>query len=347
MLSNIGCFACAIIFVTGCNCEQKAQDMEDRANRFFAQRMKCCDELRDLGQIEAAAECYRQLADDIEQTGSDLLDWQIACENDDREAMDLILRILLARESSGIACDTPSILTKGDLVANVASPLSEEDSVFLELEPVGSKNGDVVVLGASQGDTALDSSVRSAVQQLAGTFMIQNELGMASGGEARGTIAWQIAPSPFGEDDVRHYVPTQFKLRVVTPLGNATFSLKDHEHNQIDIDSSGEGTFKAALDMKVPVELGIVQQVVWVEIPVSMAGNRISFTAVGISGLEFAPQVPHGWADWNSDWTVDMSDYAAFLADFAIGNADLNYDQVCNDIDIELFEEAFFNEFSG
>ena len=122
MLSNIGCFACAIIFVTGCNCEQKAQDMEDRANRFFAQRMKCCDELRDLGQSEAAAECYRQLADDIEQTGSDLLDWQIACENDDREAMDLILRILLARESSGVACDTPGILTKGDQKSTYRSP---------------------------------------------------------------------------------------------------------------------------------------------------------------------------------------------------------------------------------
>jgi hypothetical protein len=42
-----------------------------------------------------------------------------------------------------------------------------------------------------------------------------------------------------------------------------------------------------------------------------------------------------------------MSDYTAFMADFVGGLADLNFDEVCDDSDIQLFEDAFFAEFDG
>ena len=87
----------------------------------------------------------------------------------------------------------------------------------------------------------------------------------------------------------------------------------------------------------------------YLEIPLTINGQRAKAGTNGnfVNPQSLAPVAPNGIADWQRDFTVDMTDYAAFFEDFAQGVIDLNADGETNDLDIEIFEDRFWSEFEG
>ena len=345
-LAGVGGLACALTFLGGCNCSKTANEMEERQNRFIAQRKKCCDELRDLGQTEEAAKCYRKVESELGRIQELIGQWEMGCHNNNQGLMNTAAGALKAIAAND-SCPPGNVVATTGKVACIASPFANVDLISLEMVSEldhSTKPHDAYAYSRDSGKTM--TRAQQAVQRLNGSFSLTIE-DAAFTGVATGLIAWQPGVSGTSDGNARVYKPTNFKVKIATDLGPVSFGLLPHASNRISVESNGNGILQARVSLKIPSNFGIALNEAWVEIPIHKGPQGISLTAVDVPGLEFAPQAPHAWADWNGDWNVDLQDYTAYLQDFADGKGDLNFDNESTDEDVAIFEYYFYMEYDG
>ena len=187
------------------------------------------------------------------------------------------------------------------------------------------------------------------------------------GNSGRVTVRMNGAIGIVGEDGAS-YVPSSVRFSSTLPANNhlpgqiQNFSLTIAGMGSYESASSVPSTLKrtdnggylicvtlkeAGTDILDPDSSP--QAGLYLEIPLTINGQRAKAGTNGnfVNPQSLAPVAPNGIADWQRDFTVDMTDYAAFLEDFAQGVIDLNADGETNDLDFEIFEDRFWSEFEG
>ena len=264
---------------TGCeDCTRAANDAMKEVNQVAAAQRKCCNQKRDGsdGGDAAADACLQAVNNQLTELSNMRQAFLADCGAGNaqdaekwRRAFRAGIRILLAVCTGG-----GGLISNNYGVVNISSVFADIDSVTVHAEPKKTVFSEGLQQGLRRDHRATQ---RRAPKRngLTGTFAFSNQ-GASIQGNVTGYVAWTRSSTMLSETGASAFTPTNFRLNFVSDFGTATFSLIEYEKNLIKISADGTGTFYAFLAWEAPEYTSLLQESVWVEIPVTM-GFNVSF----------------------------------------------------------------------
>lgn len=314
-------FGTSLMMAGGCrNCTSKGKEMTENAQSLLDFSRKCCLEISVPDQRD---ECLRKVNETSNQIAGLIVNWTIACEDDNSQLMKEVTDAIRERLRNQ-SCENPDapIAMSGSSYASIASPLSTVERIDMEIS------------GRVGGSGAL----------LAGpTCIVEGDASLCTETEVK--IGWLSRFDESGRGPSGSAVLTTFQIRF-PDLANASLTMIPFEGNAIEFDRRGAGSIKALMRFSEGATTGLFDTA-WFEFPIQRVGDQLLFGRAGMTGLDIAPQIPNAVADWNGDFTVDAADMAAFYEDFADGPFDLDGDGEISNGDIAYFESVFYEHFEG
>ncbi len=309
----------AIALCSGC-CNSEYRTLSESMNRWDDLGRKCCQGMSDPASRD---ECLRNHEHTWKKLRELRKKWYEACLDGERELMRNIYRTIFKVITRDPTClIEPLVRPIRGGHASLVSPLGGVDSVDLDLE----------------------GEVRHGRCELAGTICLKVDDATVCA-ESLAIMAWSRDSGGSGHGPMS-MCPVEFSLSF-PDLEGVSLEMVPFEGNGIRLNRDGRTTLGVWMKIHDPVGVCGLTSDAWFEFPIELRSGRVAITAVGMAGLDLAPQVPDVIADWNEDRQVDQLDYVAFMEDLIHGRVDLDGDGESNEADLAFFESRWHEAMNG